>query len=96
METPNKETRLKHYREVLKSYITGTFPYEGYIGICDRIWGLWYRGKYQSDRVYLLYPEFATFKPVGSGSCDYWFDTTEQRIECLEKCIEMAENIPED
>ena len=93
MQTPNKETRLKHYSEVLESYETAPTDYHSRLkGICDRIWGYWYYGECGVGHVYKLYPELTTFKPENAAYLDYWFDTTEERIECLKKCIEMCES----
>jgi len=82
--------RLEHYKRVLDSYVNEEDGLND-VGICDRIWRLWYKGNYPSEKVHELYPEFATFKPENTYPYEYWFETTEERIKCLKKCIEMCE-----
>jgi len=41
-----------------------------------------------SENIYKLFPEFAKLKPINKGDDDFWFNSTEERIQVLNKLIE--------
>jgi len=41
-----------------------------------------------SENIYKLFPEFAKLKPINKGDYDFWFNSTEERIQVLNKLIE--------
>jgi len=46
-----------------------------------------------SENIYKLFPEFAKLKPINIGDDDFWFNSTEERIQVLNKLIEEQKKL---
>lgn len=46
-----------------------------------------------SEKIYKLFPEFAKLKPINKGDDDFWYDSTKERIEALNKLIEEQKKL---
>ena len=87
-----REQRLRDYNKVLDSYEKGALSG---LSICERLRKIVELPVGQlppkSTAIYKEYPELASFKPKSCAEDAYGFNSDEERIDCLKRCVEMLD-----
>ena len=84
------QEKIDCYEFVLRKY--KKFGYDS--GIClalEMQFKYWYT--YSGGHIRKLFPEFYKLKPINKGDKDYWFNSTEERIQVLNKLIEEQKKL---